>query len=502
MHHILELLDAAAARRPDAAALCDEQHSLTWAQVQAAVQAVGTALAGQGVERRPVALYLERGVRCPLAMFGTLAAGGFYAVLDTAQPAERIRRILDRLQPALILADAAHQDAARALDAAPVLTWEQAAAARPDPALLAGIRARARDTDLAYVLFTSGSTGEPKGVAVTHRNVLAYSRWAVDAFHFDAATVFGNQTPFYFSMSVTDLFSTLRAAARLEILPRRLFSFPVQLLEYLTARGVNTIYWVPTAMGFVANWKALDYTQPPPLHTILFAGEVMPTPCMNYWRRWYPGDLFANLYGPTETTDICAYYVVDRDFADEEPLPIGRPCENCGVLLLRDGRAAAPGEEGELCVRGSFVAAGYYAMPDKTAQRFVQNPLQPNYPETIYRTGDLAKQGPDGLLRYCGRIDNQIKHLGYRIEPGEVEAAALALPGVEAAVCLYDAPRDRLVLFYQARRRLDDPLREHLAGALPAYMRPAALCRMRAIPQNANGKLDRAALKAALAQFD
>ena len=161
-----------------------------------------------------------------------------------------------------------------------------------------------------------------------------------------------------------------------------------------------------------------------------------------------------------------------------------------------------PGEEGELCARGSFVAAGYYAMPDKTAQRFVQNPLQPNYPETIYRTGDLAKQGTDGLLYYCGRIDSQIKHLGYRIEPGEVEASALALPGVEAAVCLYDAPRDRLVLFYQARRRLDDPLRDHLAGALPAYMRPAVLCRMRTIPQNANGKLDRAALKTALAELD
>lgn len=505
MHHILELLDAAAARRPDGPAVCDERRCLTWSQVKAEAEAVGTALAKLDVQRRPVALYLARGAACPLAMLGTLAAGGFYAVLDPAQPADRIQRILQRLRPAVILTDDADCDAAGSAGAqagVPVLRYEQAAQTAPDAALLAGARAGTIDADLAYVLFTSGSTGEPKGVAVTHRNVLAYSEWAVEAFRFDETTVFGNQTPFYFSMSVTDLFGALRAAARLEILPRRLFSFPVQLLEYLTARGVNTIYWVPTALGIVSNWKALDYTAPPPLRAVLFAGEVMPTPCMNYWRRHYPDAVFANLYGPTETTDICAYYVVDRDFADAEPLPIGRPCENCGVLLLKDGRAAAPGEGGELCARGSFVAAGYYAMPDKTAERFVRNPLQPDYPETIYRTGDLARLDGDGLLRYCGRIDSQIKHLGYRIEPGEVEAAAQGLPGVEAAVCLYDGQRARLALFYQSRRKLDDALRAHLAGALPPYMRPAVLHRMRAIPQNANGKLDRAALRGLLDELE
>ena len=501
MRNLLELLDTAAGRRPDAPAFCDETCSLTWARVKAGVDAVGTALAAHRVQHRPVALYLDRSAACPVAMLGVLAAGGFYTVLDTSQPAERIGRILQRLQPAVILADKANLDAARALNVAPVLEYEQAAATAPDPALLAALRAQAIDTDLAYVLFTSGSTGEPKGVAITHRNVLAYSEWAVRTFGFTQDTVFGGQTPFYFSMSVTDLFSTLRAAARLEILPRRLFSFPVPLLEYLTARGVNTLYWVPTALGIVSSWKALDYTALPPLTTILFAGEVMPTPCMNYWRQHYPRATFANLYGPTETTDICAFYRVDRPFADNEPLPIGRPCENCGILLLKDGRAAAPGEEGELCARGSFVAAGYYAMPDKTAERFVQNPLQPNYPETIYRTGDLARLGPDGLLHYCGRMDSQIKHLGYRIEPGEVETAAQSLPGVEAAVCLYDADRTRLVLFYQSRRKLDEPLRQHLAEALPAYMRPAVLCRLRSIPTNANGKLDRTALKAQLAQL-
>jgi amino acid adenylation domain-containing protein len=495
LKQILQLLEHTAVRFPQRPALGDENGTVCWAEVRRMTRQIGTALAREKVAGRPVALYLGRETRCVLAMLGVLQAGGFYTVLDTAQPVDRVQRILGRLHPALLLTDQVHAVQTSEFGVKTLL-WEQVSACPADDALLDGILAHAVDTDLAYVLFTSGSTGEPKGVAVSHRNVLAYSEWVAQAFSIDENTVFGNQTPFYFSMSVTDIYTSLRTGACMQIVPKRLFSFPVQLLDYLTARSVNTLYWVPTALGIVANWKALEYTVPPALRTILFAGEVMPTAKLNYWRAHYPDALFANLYGPTETTDICAYYILDRTFADDEALPIGYPCENCGLLVLQaDGTAAPEGQEGELCARGSFVAAGYYGMPEKTADRFVCNPLQKNYPEIIYRTGDLVRYNRRGELEYCGRIDNQIKHLGYRIELGEVEMAAYGQDKLESCACLYDAAQDRLVLFFQAKRDVTEALRTRLAEKLPAYMRPAEYFRVRNMPQNANGKIDRRELK-------
>ena len=497
MKHLLELLDATVQRWQDRPAFGDEHGPLTWHQVGLAVHSIGTAMTRHKVQRRPVALYLDHEVPCLLAMLSTLAAGSYYTVLDTAQPPERVRRITDQLEPALLVTDAAHRAAAEALGLnCPILDVADGLAQPPEPFVLQTLRAEAIDTDLAYVLFTSGSTGAPKGVAVQHRAVLAYSAWAAGTFGIDETTVFGNQTPFYFSMSVTDLYTSLRTGAQIQILPKRLFSFPVQLLDYLTTHGVNTLYWVPSALGGVVRWKALDYTALPPLRTVLFAGETMPTPYLNYWRAHYPTALFANLFGPTETTDICAYYIVDRDFADDEPLPIGCACDNCGLLVLTpDGKAAAPGEVGELCARGSFLAAGYYNMPDKTADRFCPNPLQPHYPETIYRTGDLVRYDEQGLLQYMGRADNQIKHMGYRIELGEIETAAFGQEGLQSCACVYDAPRDRLVLFFTAGRDLTEALRTRLAQRLPAYMQPAVYRRLKAMPQNQNGKIDRAVLR-------
>lgn len=501
MHHILELLDRTAAAWPQSPSYCDENAAFTWNGTLHTVCAVGTALDALpgGVLRHPVAVYMERGAAAAHAMLGVLAAGGFYTVLDTAQPPERVRAILTQLEPAVLLTDTAHAAAAEELAGpVPVLEYETAASAEPDAARLTALRRAVVDTDLAYVLFTSGSTGLPKGVAVTHRNVLAYSEWVASAFDFSPETVLGNQTPFYFSMSVTDLYGALRSGACVQVLPRRLFSFPVQLLEYLCARSVNTLYWVPSALGIVANWKALDYTAAPPLHTILFAGEVMPTAKLNYWRAHYPDARFANLYGPTETTDICAYYELDRAFADDESLPIGHACSNCGLLILCGDRPAAPDEAGELCVRGSFVAAGYYRQPEKTAERFVRNPAQTAYPEIIYRTGDLVRYNDRGELVYCGRLDNQIKHMGYRIEPGEIETAAFGQDKLDECACLYDAAKDKLVLFFQGKKDVTEELRARLAERLPPYMQPAEYRRVRQMPHNANGKVDRKALAALL----
>jgi D-alanine--poly(phosphoribitol) ligase subunit 1 len=487
---ILQAVEQTARRFPDRVAVGDEQTACTYRDLTDRARRIGSLVGTLGVRSRPVAVFLDKTPLCVCAFLGAAYSGNFYAVLDTQMPPERIRGIFETLQPAAVLTCRSYAESVRAFFSGPVLCVEDAPAAA-DEAFLASVRARSVDTDPLYALYTSGSTGRPKGAVVSHRAVLAYTQWTVETFGFDENTVFGSQTPFYFSMSVTDLYSALRTGGRLQIIPRKLFSFPLELIAYLNTQRINTLYWVPSAMCIVANWDTFAYAKPQYLQKVLFAGEVMPCKQLNYWRRHFPDLYYANLFGPTETTDICTYYVVDREFPDDGTLPIGRPCDNCGVFLLDEDGREAP--RGELCVRGSFLADGYYNDPEKTAAAFVPNPLQPAYPETVYRTGDLVEWAPDGNLLYLGRRDNQIKHMGYRIELGEIEAAAGAAEKVSACVCVYDAPADRIVLLYQGRAK-SDPLMAALRARLPVYMLPNELIRLKAMPYNANGKIDRAYL--------
>ncbi|SPE41520.1 Amino acid adenylation domain-containing protein (fragment) [Candidatus Sulfopaludibacter sp. SbA3] len=271
-------------------------------------------------------------------------------------------------------------------------------------------------------------------------------------------------------------------------------------MEYMRERGINFVFWVPSVLMQVANLDILANTALPPLTQILFAGEVMPCKQLNYWRKWFPAALFSNLYGPTEITVDCTYYNVERELADEEPLPIGFPCRNSDVLILTaDNRPAAAGERGELCVRGSSLALGYWNDPEKTAAAFVQNPLQPHYPERIYRTGDLVYHNEAGEIVFTGRADQQIKHQGYRIELGEIETAALSLPAVRHACAVYDRAKSQIVLFFEADRELDAAfIRKALGPLLPKYMFPSVCTQMASLPLNPNGKTDRKALAATL----
>lgn len=502
MKNILEYLEHSVGRRPEKTACADTDTSMTWRQLREASARIGSLLLKHRLTHRPVAVYMEKTPACLAAMLGTVYGGDFYTVIDTKMPWDRIRKIFSVLKPAAIITDRDHEETVREAlayerkDSPKILLYEKAMYVPEDREGLAKIRRKAVDTDLVYTLFTSGSTGMPKGVAVSHRNVMAYAEWVKTTFDINEATVFGSQTPFYFSMSVLDIYTTLAAGAELQILPKQLFAFPVRLLEYMNSRKVNTIYWVPTALSIVANWKVLDYMSLPYMEKVLFAGEVMPVKQLNYWRRKMPELLYANLYGPTEVTDICAYYIVDRDFADSETLPIGRACDNCDLIILReDGTEAAPGEIGELCVRGSFVAGGYYGDPDKTDAAFIQNPLNPWYPEKIYKTGDLVRYNDRGELLYLGRRDFQIKHMGYRIELGEVEAAAGAASDVKSCVSIYDEVHDRIVLFYEGGPKNENQMRVLLEGKLPPYMRPGECIRVKRMPENANGKIDRKYLK-------
>ena len=254
--------------------------------------------------------------------------------------------------------------------------------------------------------------------------MIDYVEWLKETFNFDSSTVFGNQAPFYFDNSVLDIFSTVYNGCTMVIIPENYFAFPTKLLEFLESRKVNTLFWVPSALINLANSNQLKNHKLDNLRQVLFCGEVMPNKQLNVWRNEYPDVQFANLYGPTEITDVCSYYIVDREFADNDPLPIGKACKNTEILVLNDNNELVKtGEVGELCVRGSCLSRGYLGDYEKTDKAFVQNPLNSKYYEKIYRTGDLVKYNENGEIIYICRKDFQIKHNGYRIELGEIESA-------------------------------------------------------------------------------
>lgn len=335
----------------------------------------------------------------------------------------------------------------------------------------------------------------PKGVTICHRSVIDYIEWVCKTFAFDETTRFGNQAPLYFDNSILDIYSTLKTGATMFIIPEQLFIFPVRLLEYLNKNKINTLFWVPSAFIYVANSGVLDKLVPAFVSKMLFCGEVMPTRQFNVWRRALPQALYANLYGPTEITDACACYIVDRELRDDEPMPIGFPCANTDILVLNEqNELVRNGEVGELCVRGTSLSLGYYRNPDKTREAFVQNPLNPNYPELIYRTGDLVKYNERHELIYLCRRDFQIKHMGHRIETGEIETAVLSLPGMENGCILYDEHAGKIVLFYRSNLEKAEILNQ-LKGLLPKYMLPQRLIPLESMPMNANGKIDRVRLR-------
>lgn len=490
MKNILEYLELSAQKYYTKIAFTDENNSITYGECVERSKKVGTQLLELNSMRQPVAVLLDKNVESLTSFFGVVYSGNFYVVIDSFMPKDRIEKIFETLKPIAMISDYAHQELAQSLHHK-VYYYEDLLNVDIDEESLKQVRNRMIDTDPLYALFTSGSTGMPKGAVVSHRNVINYALWYKETFDINEETQFGSQTPFYFSMSVSDVYSTIIAGATLHIIPKKLFSFPIKLIEYMNEKQVNTIYWVPSALCIVANLKVLNYADLEYVNKVLFAGEVMPTKQLNYWMDKLPNAMFANLFGPTETTDICTYYIVDRKFNDDEVLPIGKACNNCDVFLLDENdEEVLDDREGELCVRGSFLALGYYNNDEKTREAFVQNPLNKAYPEMIYRTGDLVKYNENGELIYITRKDFQIKHMGYRIELGEIEAAVNSLEKIQSCAVIFDDRKDKIVLIYTGK--IDDKgIMEGISNKIPHYMYPNVIVKVKMMPYNQNGKIDR-----------
>jgi len=497
--NVLEYLEESARRSPGKTAFADMQQAFTYRQVLEQAQAVGTCLADRlnGQTNRPVIVLIDRDALSPIMLLGVVYSGNFYVPLDLALPHHRIEQIFSVVQPAAMLLPQTHLDAMQTYGLGiPLVTFEEAIDYSANEQTLTKIRKAAIDTDPLYAIFTSGSTGTPKGVLICHRSVIDLVEQFAQVFHFSEDRVFGNQAPFDFDVSTKDLYCTLRNAATMIVLPRILFSFPGKLIKALNDYKITTAIWATSALRITSNLKALEKEKPETLTQVMFSGEVMPNKVLNYWRGHLPEIQYVNLYGPTEITCNCACYIVDRPFDDNDSLPIGIPFRNTDILVLNDANKPVAGDEiGEICVRGTSLALGYYNNPEETRRAFCQNPLNPHYPELIYRTGDLGKYNEHGELMFLSRKDNQIKHMGHRIELGEIEVAANAIPFIDAACCLYDEQQEKIVLFYQAEQECHREVLLAMQAYLPKYMLPNRLIHVTQFVMNKNAKIDRILLK-------
>ena len=429
---IIDIINKKSKELPEKEIFVDSKRRVTYKEFVDNSKTIGTYIHNKTKEtNKPILIFIDKTVNCLEAMIGTLYSGNFYTILDVKSPQNRIEAIIENLEANIIITDKKNQKKLEdlKLNIEKVFIYEEMLETEIDNEKLDKINYERIDTDTMYILYTSGSTGIPKGVVISHRAVLSYIKWVKETFEINENTVWGSQTPFYFSMSITDVFTTMLTGATMYIIPKVNFSFPINLIKYLNENKINTIYWVPSALCIVANLGALKDVKLPYLKKVLFAGEVMPTKQLNMWVKALPNTMFANLFGPTETTDICSYYILDKELKDTDSVPIGKHCNNCGLIIINEKGEEIKyteneeSESGELLARGSFLASGYYKNEEKTKQAFIQNPINKCYPEIVYKTGDIVKYDKTGNIIYISRKDYQIKHMGYRIELGEIETA-------------------------------------------------------------------------------
>jgi amino acid adenylation domain-containing protein len=512
-----QLVTNQAEKRPDQTAIIYKQERLPYGRLEQASNQLARLLKENGCQRGDrICFLIPKTPAAIITILGILKADCTYVPLDPSSPAPRLAKIIDACEPRWILAGGPVSSLLNQLlsedprfKTIPI-GWMEAANvegenfrsqfsfaelpkysdAPPDY--------QNRVEDPAHILFTSGSTGVPKGVVITHENVLHFINWAVKFFETKPEDKISSHPPLHFDLSTFDIYGTLSSGAQLHIVPTELNLVPHKLAEFIRTSELTQWFSVPSVLNFMAKADVVKANDFPSLERLLWCGEVFPTPPLIYWMRKLPHVRFTNLYGPTEATIASSYYTVPQCPEDEKAnIPIGTPCDGEELLVLDESLKSLPvGEIGDLYISGVGLSPGYWRDPEKTASVFL------HHNERIYKTGDLAKVGEDGLVYYLGRADSQIKSRGYRIELGEIETALNALNLTEeCAVVAINTEGFEGVAICCAYVPLNESdaspttLRTELSKSLPNYMMPARWMRSERLPKNANGKIDRKVLR-------
>jgi D-alanine--poly(phosphoribitol) ligase subunit 1 len=499
-NNLLEYFDNTTRLFPNKIAVDDNKLSISFSELDNFSDKIALEIHSKTNNcKQPIAVYLPKSSWSIVSFIGVFKSGNFYIPLDIKSPGSRILNIIETLDSSYIITNFEQKDNLIQLGyKGNVICIEDAIhndTSHDDITKLKRISNSIIDLDPVYSIFTSGSTGVPKGVLISHKGVIDFIQWAIHTYKITEKAIIGNQVPLHFDMSVLDMYLMIFAGATLHIIPEDQFTFPIKLMEYVNDKEINFIFWVPSVLNNISNFDTFSTIKPTSLSKILFAGEAMPNKHLNYWRKNYPNALYSNLYGPTEITVIATYYILNRTFKDDESLPIGKACKNVQTqIITNEGELVKKGHIGELIIRGSLVASGYYNNNEKTKEAFVQNPLHNSYPDIVYKTGDLVYENDLNEMIFVGRKDSQIKHLGYRIELGEIETAILGIEGVGNSCVIYDE-QQKIIVAFVSSKKAGVVIRKELLHNIPKYMIPTKWIHLDQFPLNPNGKMDRKELK-------
>ena len=497
--NLIEYFEESVKRNPSKIAVVDKDRQITFSELRKkALSLAQRLLKTNDKQNNPVAVFLDKSIESVISDLGIIYSGNFYMNLDVKTPSERISNILKLVRPHTIISTTRQIKSIASIipnEIEVLLLDENGWDNDIDYKSILQKLSTIIDTDPSCIINTSGSTGTPKGDVLNHRSFFDFTEWAIDTFKFEDDLIMGSLSPIIFDIYSFELCMLMAKASTLVVLPGNLAAFPAKILELLEKHKVNFLFWVPTIMVNIANMDLLSTFKLESLKTVWFAGEVFPTKQFNYWYHHLPQVTFANLYGPIEITLDCTYYIIDKDIPDEQPLPIGYPCRNTDIIILdaNDNAITEPNIDGELCVRGSSLALGYYNNPEKTSAAFIQNPLNDSYPELIYRTGDIVCYNEEGLIMIKGRKDNIIKHMGYRTDLGEIEHVIInTLKLVKNGCIVYNKDAKEITLFYESEQEIPAiEFRKKIGQALPKYMIPTVYHHLDILQRNTNGKIDR-----------
>lgn len=493
---VLEYLENICKKDETRLAVIEEEKRITYQELLLYSKTIGTNI-GKLNQNDPIIVFMEKGIDTLEAFFGILYAGGCYSLVNPGFPDVRIHQINEVLGSNIIITNPENLERANQIFKNKIIfSIEDLKEGIIDEDHLQKIRLTKLDIDPVYINFTSGSTGVPKGVVVSNRSIIDFIRVFTNKFQINENDIIANQAPFDFDVSVKDIYSAICVGATLLIVPKKLFSSPALLLDYIVDHRATTLIWAVSALCLISTFHGLDYKVPTDVQKVIFSGEVMPLKHLTIWMEKLPDATFINVYGPTEITCNCTYHIIDRTKEYNGIIPIGIPFENEKVFLLDSDNQEIkePNITGEICVSGTCLSLGYYNNKLQTDEHFCQNPLNQKYLEPIYRTGDLGCYDLDGNLLFKGRKDFQIKFRGHRIELEEIERQISKVDGIKRVVTIFHEEKNRLYAFYIGDVETATIL-EYLNENVPAYMIPSIFKKVDNFILNKNGKIDRGALE-------
>lgn len=497
MKNVLEYLERAAEKEPDKTAVDDGETEYSYHQLHDLSRRLGSTIALKSKANKPVIVFLDKSADTLAIFLGIVYAGCFYVLVSPEFPVERVRKMIGALDADLAVTKETYvQKLKEGGFSGEILEYDTVIdQSRIDEQLLLQVQRNMQPEDILYGIFTTGSTGVPKNVIVSHKAVIDFIEDFCEVSEISSADRIGNQAPFDFDVSVKDIYSSLCVGATMVLIPKAMFSQPDDLLSYLSEKKVSVLIWAVTALCMVT--RAADFTKriAGTIRKVLFSGEVMPLNQLEIWRTALPDAEFYNVYGPTEVTCNCTWYKIGQQEKFEKKVPIGVPFPKRKIYLLNEQRKEIkePDVMGEICVGGDTLATGYLNNESEQKKKFIRNPLEDNG-ETVYCTGDLGYYGTDSQLYYAGRKDYQVKRMGHRIELEEVELAIANVPGVRHVCCVFCDESQVLVAFYTGDTQRGE-VRRAIRKAIPVYMMPNRIFQLDEMPVNKNGKTDRGFLK-------